>query len=214
MRDAQKAVRPTQAVEDHDSSPDGASAGRAGFSRALRVFANAVVWTIGFLFMSAPWISVFADAAKEQPAPVKLAVFDFELDDISAGASNAGEKPSDIALLKAVSEKARQVMVQSGRYSLVDTAGADVEQVKGRSLKTCDGCEAAIALQLGAEQSLLGVVTRVEMSSYAVRVQIRDARTGKLVNQQSAVFLGSDDGWSNGAASLLRHRVLSNDYPP
>ena len=214
MRDVQKAIRPTQAVESHDSSPDGAPAGHAGVSRILRVLATAMVWTIGFLFMSAPWVSAFADTGKEQPAPVKLAVFDFELDDVSAGASNAGEKPSGIALLKAVSEKARQVMVQSGRYSLVDVGGADAEQVKGRSLKNCEGCEAAIALQLGAEQSLLGVVTRVEMSSYAVRVQLRDARTGKLVNQQSAVFLGSDDGWSNGAASLLRHRVLSNDYPP
>lgn len=200
MREERNAARPVRVRVDRRNAPG--------------ALARAIVRSGGLLLLCALMAPAFADTGKEQPAPVKLAVFDFELNDVSAGASKASEKPADIALLKAVSEKARQVMVQSGRYSLVDTGGADSEQVKGRSLKTCDGCEAAIALKLGAEQSLLGVVTRVEMSSYAVQVQIRDARTGKLVNQQSAVFLGSDDGWSNGAASLLRHRVLSNDYPP
>ena len=208
MRVMRKVVQATRFEPDRGSVPAGASLD------CVRRHAPAVMGLIACLLLGALMTPAFADTGKEPPAPVRLAVFDFELDDVSAGASNAGEKPADIALLKAVSEKARQVMVQSARYSLVDTGGADAEQVKGRSLKTCDGCEAAIALKLGAEQSLLGVVTRVEMSSYAVRVQIRDARTGKLVNQQSAVFLGSDDGWGNGAASLLRHRVLSNDYPP
>ena len=47
----------------------------------------------------------------------------------------------------------RDLFEQSGRYSLVDVGGADAAEVKARALRTCDGCDAAIAQQLGAEQS-------------------------------------------------------------
>lgn len=152
--------------------------------------------------------------ADPAPAPVKLAVFDFELEDISASAASAGESPADAKILQAVSEQARQVLAQSGRYSLVDTGPAEAAAAKAHALHGCDGCEAGIARSLGAAQALLGVITRVEKSSYAVRIQISDAQTGKILDQQSAVFLGGDDGWASGAASLIRHRVLSGDYPP
>ncbi len=68
--------------------------------------------------------------------------------------------------MQAVTAEARKVLVQSGRYSLVDTAGVDAEPVKDRSLRGCNGCDAGIALKLGAEQSLIGVVTRVGKTEY------------------------------------------------
>jgi len=151
---------------------------------------------------------VLADAP-----PVKIAVFDFELEDVSASAAPAGTGEADVARLQAVSARVRQTLQQSGRYVLVDTGAADAAAVKSRSLRGCGGCEAGIARGLGAEQALLGVVTRVEKTSYMVRVQISDAKTGKILDQQSAAFLGGDEGWASGAASLIRHRVLNADYP-
>jgi hypothetical protein len=41
-----------------------------------------------------------------------------------------------------------------------------------------------------------------------VVIQIRDARTGKLFNQQEANFAGSDDGWASGVRMLIKHQIL------
>jgi hypothetical protein len=71
------------------------------------------------------------------------------------------------------------------------------------------GCDAGTALQLGAEQSFVGVLRRVSRTEYAVLFQISDSRTGKVLNQQEAAFLGADDGWGSGVASLIKHRVLA-----
>jgi hypothetical protein len=82
--------------------------------------------------------------------------------------------------------------------------------VTGKSLRNCEGCEAGIALQLGAEQSLIGVVRRVTQTDYYVVIQIRDARTGKLLDQQEANFAGAEDGWSSGVRMLIKHQVLAS----
>jgi hypothetical protein len=100
--------------------------------------------------------SAFAD-----PSLVRIAVFDFELDDFSAGGGIAGDAAAGLAQLDRATSEARRVISQSGRYSLVDVSSAEGEGVKSRSLRACNGYEAAIALKLGADQSLVGVVTRI-----------------------------------------------------
>jgi hypothetical protein len=151
-------------------------------------------------------------AADAQKAPVKIAVFDFELEDVSAAAAlpdtNASSTPAMRAIMQNVSTKARQVLAQSGRYRLVDVSQVDAKPVRETSLANCDGCENAIALQLGAEQAMIGVVRRISMTDYYVLVQISDCRTGKVLTQEVANFAGGDDGWANGVANLIRHQVL------
>src|SRR5215472_16287615 len=139
---------------------------------------------------------------------IKIAVFDFELDDLSAGGGIVGDKTEDAAQLNQATEKARLLMAQSGRYSLVDISAID-EAVKSHRLRQCDGCEAAIARNLGAQQSFLGVVTRISRTEYVVRFQIRDAHTGELVlAPQSGLRMGADYSWDRGTASLIRGGVL------
>ncbi|HEY4446554.1 MAG TPA: DUF2380 domain-containing protein [Steroidobacteraceae bacterium] len=141
-------------------------------------------------------------------APVKIAVFDFELEDVSPAASYLGKTTSSAAAMDKVSSEARRMLAQSGRYSLIDVSKVDAKPVSEKSLRNCDGCEAGIALQLGAEQSLMGIVRRVTQTDYYVVIQIRDARSGKLVNQQEANFAGGDDGWASGVRMLIKHQVL------
>lgn len=162
---------------------------------------------IGVLILGVASLSAAADVAKTPT--IKIAVFDFELDDISAAAALTGAATSSAATMQKVSTEARRVLAQSGRYSLVDVSRATAKAVTDKSLRDCDGCEAAIALELGADQSLIGVVRRVSMTDYYVMIQISDARTGKVLNQQAANFAGGDDGWASGAASLIRHGVLA-----
>jgi hypothetical protein len=149
--------------------------------------------------------------AGAEPAPIKIAVFDFELDDSSAGAGIAGDPAADLVQLDRVTSEARRVISDSGRYHLVDVASAAGEGVKSRSLRQCNGCEAAIALKLGADQSFVGVVTRISRTEYVVRFQIRDARTGaSIIARQSGLRIGADYSWNRGAASLINSGLLDN----
>jgi hypothetical protein len=164
-----------------------------------------LVRCIGVLLLACA--SALAEVAVNPPS-VKIAVFDFELEDVSPASSYLGKTTSSATSMEKVSSEARKVLAQSGRYSLVDVSKVDAEPVTGRSLRHCDGCEAGIALQLGAEQSLVGVVTRVTQTDYYVQIQIRDARNGKLLDQQEANFAGSDEGWASGVRMLIKHQIL------
>lgn len=157
-------------------------------------------------------IALFAGLpASADPSPIKIAVFDFELDDFSGGAGIAGDNAANLVQLDRATSEARRLIAQPGRYSLVDVSSAEGDAVKGRSLRQCNGCEAAIALKLGADQSFVGVVTRISRTDYAVRFQVRDARTGALVlARQSDLRLGADYSWSRGAAALIKYRLLDS----
>jgi uncharacterized protein DUF2380 len=154
--------------------------------------------------------SLATSGASAEPSPIKIAVFDFELEDFSAGAGVAGNASADVEQLSRVTAEARGLIAQSGRYVLVDVTSADGEAVKGRWLRQCNGCEAAIALNLGADQSFVGVVARISRTEYVVRFQVRDARTGDLVrSRQSGVRLGADYSWSRGAVGLINDGLLN-----
>jgi hypothetical protein len=76
-------------------------------------------------------------------------------------------------------------------------------------LRNCDGCDAGIALKLGADQSLVGIVTRISMTDYAVTFKLRDARTGALVAvEQTDLRMGANHSWNRGAAWLIKNRLL------
>ena len=139
---------------------------------------------------------------------VKLAVFDFELDDVNPAASLLGQTTSNEAIMEKVSSEARRMLAESGRFTLVDVSKVDAEPVRAKLLRNCNGCEAGIALQAGAEQALIGVVRRVTQTDYYVLIQISDAETGKVLNQQEANFAGGPDGWASGVRMLIKHQVL------
>jgi Protein of unknown function (DUF2380) len=148
------------------------------------------------------------DPPPPRPPVVKLAVFDFELDDATPAAVFLGQTTSTEATMEKVSSEARRMLAHSGRYILIDVANVDSEPLRAKSLRNCDGCEAGIALQAGAEQALIGVVKRVTQTDYYVVVQITDAQTGKVLDQQAANFAGGPDGWASGVRMLLKHQVL------
>ena len=159
------------------------------------------------LFSAALLASFPAIAATS--APIRLALFDFELEDFSAAASSAVEAASDAEQLARVTDDVRQLFTKSGRYDLVDVGTADVPAAKAHTLRECDGCEAVIAQKIGADQSFVGVVKRISRTEYTVRFQIRDARTGAVVsNADSGLRMGADYSWSRGATRLIKDRLL------
>ncbi|BAL76212.1 DUF3280 domain-containing protein [Bradyrhizobium cosmicum] len=144
-------------------------------------------------------------AALATPAPVALAVFEFELEDTTA-APAAGLAASDASYLAEVTASVREALGQSGRYRIVDVSG---EATKARALRDCDGCETAIAQKLGADQSLIGVVRRVSRTEYTLGFQVRDVRTGAvLARGDSGLRLGADYSWKRGAVRLVSERLV------
>ena len=160
------------------------------------------------------WIGLLAafPATAATPAPTKIAVVDFELEDMSAGAASTGDTPADTAQLASVTNEIRKLLAESGRYELVDVGAADDAVAKTHTLRDCDGCDAAIAQKLGAEQSFVGVVRRISRMEYLVRFQIRDAQTGAVVSAgDSGLRMGADYSWSRGAARLVKDRLLASE---
>jgi hypothetical protein len=157
--------------------------------------------------LSLGFAPVFATGAAD-PAPVKIAVFEFELEDSSPPAVLLNQPVSGAALMDKVSGAAREELMQSGRYLVIDASKADTQSVAAKGLRNCDGCEAGVATQLGAEQSLIGVISKVTATDYYVVIQIRDARTGKVLDSEGALFAGDEQGWPSGVRMLIRHQVL------
>jgi len=164
-------------------------------------FALPVLALVGIV-AGAPLVA--SSLAAVAATPVNIAVFDFELEDTSAATS---EIASDASELANASAAIRQLLAQSGRYRVVATAHADA--AKTQSLHDCGGCEAAIALKLGADQSLVGVIRRISRTEYTFRFQLRDARTGNLISAgDSGLRMGANYSWSKGAARLISDRLL------
>ncbi|PPD17181.1 MAG: hypothetical protein CTY30_07585, partial [Methylocystis sp.] len=55
-----------------------------------------------------------AFACAQSSPPMKLAVFDIELDDFTAGGPIAGESPEETARLQRMTALARELLAQSG----------------------------------------------------------------------------------------------------
>ena len=103
---------------------------------------NDVAWDRARAFMSEDIRAVLAAAA---PAPVEIAVFDFELEDMSAAGSSNGVAAADAAHLAEATGGVRDLLAQSGRYHLVDIGNANADAARQHALRDCNGCDAGIA---------------------------------------------------------------------
>jgi hypothetical protein len=152
-----------------------------------------------------------AGAAETIAPPIKLAVFPFELEDFSAGGGYVAPDEIDREQLRLSTEEARRLIAESGRYQLVDVGAGTNEAAKAGKLRDCDGCEARIAAGLNADQSMIGIVTRVSRTEYAVTYKIRDAISGAIVDtEQTDLRMGANVAWSRGARWLIQNRLLAS----
>jgi hypothetical protein len=159
------------------------------------------------IVLSAPAVAGSAETAA--PSPTKIAVFPFELEDFSAGAAYVPPDDIDREQLRLSTEEARRLIAASGRYQLVDVSAVNDQATKAGKLRDCEGCDARIAAGLDADQSMIGIVTRITRMEYAVTYKIRDARSGALVDvKQTDLRMGANVAWSRGARWLIENRLL------
>jgi len=136
-----------------------------------------------------------------EPQVVKIAVFDFELKDTSAG---GGPDAIDAEHLEASTEEARSRLSASGQYSVVDTSAVAGELMSAGGILKCNGCDGPLAESLGADQSLVGYVTRVSRTEYTVSLAVRDVRTGEVISSGfTGLRLGANYAWPRGVRWLM-----------
>jgi hypothetical protein len=144
-----------------------------------------------------------------EPGPVKIAVFDFELEDKSAGGGIIAQDAIDTENLKLSTQEARRMLSASGRYTIVDAGASAGEAVSG-GIRNCNGCEAPLAKTLGADQSMAGVFARVNRTEYTLQIVVRDTQTGELVTSHfTGLRMGANYAWPRGVKWLMDNRILS-----
>ena len=156
-----------------------------------------------------PAVVLAALSAAGAADTVKIAVFPFELEDFSAAAGYVPPDDINREQLRLSTEEARRLIATSGRYQLVDVSAVNNEAAKAGKLRDCDGCDARIAEGLDADQSMIGIVTRITRMEYAVTYKIRDARSGAIIAvAQTDLRMGANVAWSRGARWLIENRLL------
>jgi hypothetical protein len=179
--------------------------------QALSAFMRGILFIVGSAIIVAGSAVALAEDSVAPPS-IRLAVFPFELVDFSAGAAYTPPDDIDREQLRLSTEEARRLIANSERYKLVDSDAVDDEAAKAGKLHDCGGCEAKIAAGLHADQSMIGIVTRISRTDYAVTYKIRDAQSGALVDvQQTDLRAGANSAWSRGARWLIQRRLLEKE---
>lgn len=143
----------------------------------------------------------------DRSMPIRIAVFPFEYSDFSADAGPDLTRRADRGYVQSVTDAVRQAMARSGRYIVVDAGRIPADQ----TYYDCGGCDAAIALRLGADQALTGIVRRISRTEYTIGFRIRNAHSGAILDDtQSGLRIGADYSWKIGATLLIRQRLLSD----
>ena len=159
--------------------------------------------------MAALTVFVVQPSKAAEPELIKIAVFDFELDDRSAGRDIIGEDAIDTENLITSTEEARRMLSASGRYSIVDTSAAAGEVTSAGGIQYCNGCEGPLAKELGADLAMIGVFTRVSRTEYTLQVLVRDAGSGTVVlNTSTGLRMGANYSWPRGVKWLMDNRIL------
>ena len=169
----------------------------------------------GCAFVVALLLVLSLALAAERPAqaaePVKVAVYGFELIDTSMEGEVEGPRDDEQQRLLLVGEELRRRLVDSGRYELVDMTPASERIEKAGYIHGCNGCDATIAKELGAEQTMYGTVQKVSNLILNVNLYVRDVETHKLLNVWSVDIRGNTDkSWTRGISYIVRNRLLRN----
>ncbi len=168
---------------------------------AHRALAAGLVAALAVLAMPPPGAA--------EPGLIRIALFEFELDDRSAGGGIIAQDAIDSGNLKLATEEARRMLAASGRYGLVDAGSSAGEAISAGGIRHCNGCEAQLAKKLGADQSMAGIFTRVNRTEFTLRIVVRDAGTGAVVlDAFTGLRMGANYAWPRGVKWLMENRIL------
>lgn len=146
-------------------------------------------------------------------APVKAAVFDFELVDTSTEGQLQGVRDDQTQRLRRTTEDVREALEGAG-LALVDIAPAREQLEDVKAVHDCVPCARTAAETLGADYAVLGHVQKVSNLILNINVQVVDVKTGKTVRGGSADIRGNtDESWDRGTRYLMKNSILKEPLP-
>jgi hypothetical protein len=153
-----------------------------------------------------------AAGAKAAPAPVPTGAFDFGFVDTSLTGEMNGVDPAERQRLADLDGQLRDLLVKSGCCSIVDLR-AVAQQAHDLDLRTCGGCDVALARSAGAKISVTGWVQKVSNLILNINLVARDVATGSVIEAGSVDIRGNtDETWSRGLSYLLRNRLHPSNW--
>jgi Protein of unknown function (DUF2380) len=141
-----------------------------------------------------------------------VAVFDFELIDTSLEGAMRGVRPDEQERLTRVSDQLRQLLRNSGRFSLLDITPI-AREAQASNLQACGGCDMRLAQRIGAELAITGTVQKVSNLILNMNIYVRDTSSKATIAAMSADMRGNtDESWSRTLDWLVRNRLLAPGY--
>ncbi len=165
----------------------------------------AVLWAL--VVLGWPVSDLPASAA---PAPLSVAVLEFELIDTSLEGASRGVDQAETVRLARISNLMRQLLAASGKYKVVDLAPAAAKIADAGLIHGCNGCDLAIASTLGAERVITGTVQKISTLILTLSIFEREVATGRNVQVAIAQIRGNtDQSWTRGVEWLVQNRLLA-----
>lgn len=151
------------------------------------------------------FLLLLAAAPAHADEPKKVAFWGILLIDTSLGEVTDEER----ARLKAMEEDLVRRLTESGRYVFIDTSPVAKKANLYANLAHCNGCDAQLAQELGADIALSGEVQKTSNLILSTSIYIRDAATGELIGGGSADMRGNtDDSWARAIRYIVKNRIL------
>jgi len=163
---------------------------------------------IALVLGAAALLAVAASLAASQQPLKRLLMLDFELIDEQEGVVPFPEKEARLAM---ASQRLREALIKEELYNVIDSAPVAQlirTEAERQSLLGCNGCELDIARKAGADRILLAWVQKVSNLILNINIEVRDAKTGRVVLVKSVDLRGNtDQSWQRGIDFMVRNIV-------
>lgn len=153
-------------------------------------------------------------AAADALPPGKAAFFGIRFIDTSTEGEINGPRADETARVEMLDAYIADGLTAGG-LTLVDLTPAEAALAQVKNPEHCNGCDAKIATELGADYSIVAEVQKVSNLILAINIYVRDAATGAQLRGQAVDIRGNTDAsWQRGARYLLRNNIFRENPPP
>ncbi len=135
------------------------------------------------------------------------AVFDV----VFVNSSMEPESPAEAQRLHHMGDVLRQALERSGQYHVIDLQPIKARIDSVRDIHGCNGCEIALAKDVGAQRAVVAWVQKVSDLILNISIRIEDVGTGRTLKAGSVDIRGNTNkSWSRGLKYLLDEHVFDD----
>jgi Protein of unknown function (DUF2380) len=147
-------------------------------------------------------------ASAEVPAPGRTAFFGLNFVDTSTEGAINGVRADETARIAMAASLVADDLAARG-FELVPIEPVAEKLARISNTAHCNGCDVAMAAELGADYALTGEVQKVSNLILNINLYLRDARSGEMVRGGSVDIRGNtDESWQRGVRYLLKNLIF------